>query len=90
MLGNAEFSYNNSPHLITGVSPFYALYSFHSNIGYFINEEVSEGEVPTAQERVEEIMKMRKTLLKQLLNASEYQLKWYDIKHKNQSYALDD
>jgi hypothetical protein len=45
MLGNVEFSYNNSPHLMTGVSPFYALYGFHSNTGHFINEEVLRGEV---------------------------------------------
>jgi hypothetical protein len=75
MLDNAEFLYNNSPHLIIGVSSFYALYSFHLNIDHFINKEVLEGEVLTAQERVKEMMKIRKTLLKQLLNASEYQLK---------------
>jgi hypothetical protein len=57
---------------MTGVSPFYALYGFHPNIGHFINEEVLEREVPTAQERVEEMIEMRKTLLEQLLNASEY------------------
>jgi hypothetical protein len=63
MLDNAEFLYNNSSYLIIDVSSFYALYDFHLNIGHFINKEVLEGEVPIAQERVEEMMKMRKTLL---------------------------
>jgi hypothetical protein len=72
MLGNVEFSYNNSPHLMIDVSSFYALYGFHPNIGHFINKEVLKKEVPTAQERVKEMMEMKKTLLEQLLSASEY------------------
>jgi hypothetical protein len=75
MLGNVKFSYNNSSHSTTDVSSFYALYGFHPNIGHFINEEMLEGEVPIAQERVEEMIEMRKTLLEQLLSASEYQSK---------------
>jgi hypothetical protein len=57
---------------MTDVSSFYALYGFHPNIGHFINKEVLRGEVLIAQEKVKEIIKMRKTLLEQLLNASEY------------------
>jgi hypothetical protein len=72
MLDNAKFSYNNSSHSIIDVSPFYALYGFHPNIGHFINEEVLRREVLIAQERVEKMIKMRKMLLKQLLSASEY------------------
>jgi hypothetical protein len=75
MLDNAEFLYNNFSYLIIGVSPFYALYGFHLNIGHFINKEMLEREVLTAQERVKKMIEIRKTLLKQLLNASEYQLK---------------
>jgi hypothetical protein len=72
MLDNVKFSYNNSSHLMIDVSSFYALYGFHLNIGHFINKEVLKREVLTTQERVEEMIKMRKTLLKQLFNASEY------------------
>jgi hypothetical protein len=72
MLGNVEFSYNNSSHLMIDISSFYALYGFHLNIGHFINEEVLRGEVSIAQERVKKMIEMRKTLLKQLLSANEY------------------
>lgn len=90
MLGNAEFSYNNSAHATTGVSPFFALYGYHPNTGHFIEEEVPGGDVPTARERGEEMVEMRKTLGEQLLSAAEYQSKWYDKKHKTMSYALGD
>jgi hypothetical protein len=63
MLDNVEFSYNNSPHLMIDVSSFYTLYDFHLNTGHFINEEVLKREVLIAQERVEEMIKIRKTLL---------------------------
>jgi hypothetical protein len=63
MLDNMEFSYNNSSHLTIDVSLFYALYDFHLNIGHFINEEMLKKEMLIAQERVEEIIEMRKTLL---------------------------
>jgi hypothetical protein len=54
------------------VSLFYALYGFHLNIGHFINEKMLKEEVLIAQERVKEMIKMRKTLLKQLLSANKY------------------
>jgi len=90
MLGNAEFSYNNLAHAITGVSPFFALYSYHPNTGHFIKEEVPEGDILTARERGEEMVEMRKTLGEQLLNAAEYQSKWYNKKHKTMLYTLKD
>jgi hypothetical protein len=57
---------------MTGVSSFYTLYGFHFNTGHFINKEMLKREVLIAQKRVEEMIEMRKTLLKQLLSASEY------------------
>jgi hypothetical protein len=72
MLRNAKFSYNNLAHTITRVSPFFALYSYHSRIEHFIKEGVPKSEVSLVRERGEEMMEMRKTLEEQLLSAIKY------------------
>jgi hypothetical protein len=75
MLENAEFLYNNSTYTTTGVSLFFALYSYQPNIGHFIKKEVPKGDVLIARERGEKIIKIRKTLIEQLFSTSEYQSK---------------
>ena len=51
----AEFIYNNSQHLTTGVSPFYAMYGFHPSIEMHAGDSVLEGGAPAAAERVKRI-----------------------------------
>jgi hypothetical protein len=90
MLNNTEFLYNNSIYTTTKVSPFFALYSYHLNTRHFIKKEVSKGDVLITRERGKEMIKIWKTLDKQLLSAIKYQSKWYNNKHKIISYTLGD
>jgi hypothetical protein len=64
ILGNTEFLYNNSIYIIIGVSPFFALYNYHLNAGFFIKKEILKSNVLIARERREEIMIICKMLSK--------------------------
>jgi transposase InsO family protein len=89
-LVSAEFSYNNSVHASTGISPFFALLGYHPKINDFIEDDVPGGEVPAARERAESIVTMRADMTKRLRSAIEYQAKWYNQRHQVKTYAIGD
>jgi hypothetical protein len=48
-----EFAYNNSVYNTTGISPFFAIYSFHFNIPSSVRDDRPKGEIPIAREKAE-------------------------------------
>ena len=80
-LALAEFTYNNSCHTTTGMSPFYALYGFHPNVELHVGDNVPEGEAPSATARVKKIQEDRGALEKRWQSAVESQKRNYDKKH---------
>jgi hypothetical protein len=47
-----EFIYNNLKHSIIGISLFYILYRFYSNIKLYIKDNILEREVLVIHERI--------------------------------------
>jgi len=90
MLPIAEFTYNNSVHSSTGVSPFYALYGYHPELTWDVDDDMKKGEAPAARERAIQINRVREQLLKRLENAIAYQKSYYDKHHKPKSYNVGD
>ena len=50
MLPMAEFTYNNSTNATTGQTPFYAMYGFHPEFTWDVEDDVPGGEAPAARD----------------------------------------
>ena len=72
----AEFSYNNTIHSATKVTPFYANFGYHPIDDY--SAEVVESNVPAAEEYVENLVKLRTDMGETLLLARERIAKYYN------------
>ena len=77
----AEFSYNNSKHSTTGMSPFRALYGYDPEINAVSEDGAKKGEARDAMDRIKEMQEDRKTLEEHYREAVEHQKKYYDKKH---------
>ena len=89
LLPLAEFAYQNGTQTSIGCSPFYAMYGYHPTIHY-VEDDSRKGEVPAAKERVKRIHGIREALAQRWENVVATQAKYYDKKHKPQSYRVGD
>jgi hypothetical protein len=89
-LALAEFTYNNSIHSTTGMSPFFAMYGFHPTIELNVEDNVPEGEAPAAAERIKKIQEEREALEKRWEDAVDSQKKYYDRKHIAREFKIGD
>ena len=51
MLPITEFTYNNSKHSSTGITPFYAMYGYNPEFIWDVEVDVPGREAPTARDR---------------------------------------
>jgi len=89
-LALAEFTYNNSVHSTTDSTPFRLLYGFDPSITVDVEDDVLEGRVPAAAERIQLLNKERETLTNTLRIATESHKKYYDKKHKATRFKVGD
>ncbi len=85
-----EFTYNNSQHSTTGVSPFFALYGYHPAIEFHVGDNVPEREAPAATERVKIIQREREALEKRWQTAVDAQKKHYDRNHIVRGFRVEE
>ena len=80
-LSTAEFSYNNTVHASTKISPFYANYGYHPRFD-FVKPTESHTRVPAAEEKVEQLQGISE-ILKETLFEAQNTIKLYaDRKRK--------
>lgn len=89
-LALAEFTYNNSMHSTTGISPFFAMYGFHPTVDFNVEDNVPAGGAPAAAERVELIRKERQRLQIRWQDAVKAQKLHHDKKHIPRRFKVSD
>ena len=62
MLPAAKYAYNNSIYMVTGVSPFYALYGINPELVWNVRGNNSKGEAPATHEYIEQMIIIREPL----------------------------
>jgi hypothetical protein len=80
LLSQAEFAYNNTAHASTGISPFFANYSFHPR---FNLEILGDSVNPSAEERAKRLEQVQQDLMAKLKLTQEWQKKQADRRHKD-------
>jgi hypothetical protein len=70
LLSQAEFSYNNTTHALTGISPFFANYDFHPKFSLKIPEDSVN---PSAEERATKLGRVQQNLMVELKLTQEWQ-----------------
>ena len=90
LLPLAEFAYNNGTQSSLGCSPFYALYGYHPQVQFHIGDNARKEEVPAAKEQVKHVHDICEALEQRYQNVVKMQAKYYDAKHKPQTYNVGD
>lgn len=80
LLDTAEFTYNNTEHASTKVTPFFANYGYHPCDP---STPVPQQHNPSAQGHLEEIFKLRTTLQENIAKAQAESSKYYNRKVKS-------
>jgi len=86
----AEFTYNNTVHASTGTTPFYAMYGYHPDFTWDVEDDIPEGEAPAARRRAAAINAEREKLKERLQHAVDYQAKWYNKSHTPRHFRVGD
>ena len=86
LLPTAAFAYNNSMNHTLRISPFKALYGYDPEFHVDIADDVPEGEIPAAKDRVRKLHELRQDLREQFLKAQERQIKYYNERHTPKTF----
>jgi hypothetical protein len=71
----AKFVYNNSVYSTTGISLFFAIYGFYSNIPLSVKDNYLKREMPAARKKAEKFEHKDKELAERWRHAVEFQKK---------------
>ena len=85
----AEYAYNNSIHLSTGISLFKALFGEKLSWKNTVHKKKTT-DIPAAHKRVLNLVTMQKLLEKRLIKVVALQTKYYNLKHKPHKYNVED
>jgi transposase InsO family protein len=90
LLPLAQFSYNNSRNSTTGMSPNRLLFGFDCEIRVDIADNVPEGRIPAAKDRVEKLHQLRQRLRTRLMEAQERMARYYNANHVPKQFRVGD
>ena len=82
LLPSAEYTYNNSRSSSTQITPFMALYGYNPELRFDIEDNINQGEVPAAHNRILHLKELRDRLKEELLKSQERQAKYYNQRHQ--------
>ena len=85
----AKYAYNNSIHKMTGISLFQSLYAEVLKWNKYIQDK-NKNKVSVAQNSALNLMTIREKLEAQVKKAVKAQAKYYNAKHKPQTYNIKD
>lgn len=86
----AQFTYNNSKHSSTGMSPSELLMGARFDLNIDIQAPEPEGFAPDALDRAKALKNIRENLQEHLKAAFETQKRYYDQKHKPMTFKIGD
>jgi transposase InsO family protein len=81
LLPTAAFAYNNSLNHTLRMSPFRAMYGYDPEFYVDVADDVPEGEIPAAKDRIKKLHELRRTLRDQFIKAQQRQIKYYNQRH---------
>ena len=81
LLPSAEYAYNNSRSSSTKTTPFMALYGYHPELRFDVEDNVTSEEAPAARDRIIRLQELRDRLKEELLKSQERQAKYYNQRH---------
>ena len=81
LLPTAAFAYNNSYNHTTRMTPFRCMYGYDPDIRIDVADDVPEGRIPSAKQRVEQLHELQETLKRRWSDAQEHQAKYYNQRH---------
>jgi hypothetical protein len=90
LLSEAEYSYNNSVHSTTQVSPFQAVYGQDMPVTGVRQELDLKGQTPRAITDVARLAQTRATMKEAMKKAQDYQAKSYNLKHLAIDFKVGD
>lgn len=92
LLPLAEFSYNNSKHSSTGLSPFMYMYGFDPkmHLDMAAKDGAPGGRVPAAKERIDKMHKLRAEAADRWQTVADQQKRAYNKKHAPKSFNVGD
>lgn len=81
LLPTAAFAYNNSYNHSLQMTPFRCMYGYDPEIRIDVADDVPEGKIPSARDRVKQLHDLREQLQRQWAKAQEHQIKYYNQRH---------
>ena len=88
LLPLAQFAYNNSRNHTTRMSPNRLLHGFDCEIRIDVADNVSEGRIPAAKDRIEKLHELRQSLRARLIDAQERMAKYYNANHVPKQFKV--
>ena len=90
LLPLAQFAYNNSRNHTTRMSPNRLLHGFDCEIRIDVADNVAEGRVPAAKDRVEKLYQLRQSLRGRLVEAQDRMARYYNANHVPKQFKVGD
>lgn len=87
LLSTAAFAYNNSYNHFLKRTPFRCMYGYDPELRIDVEDDVPEGGILSAKDRVSRLQALRKEAEQQWGQTQEHQVKYYNQRHKPMEFT---